>query len=425
MLDIDLIREKPEEVRKNIARRQDKEALENFDRVLKKDKIWREIKQKADHLRHRRNQISQKINKAKKLGESCSVLIKEAKEIVNELEKIEVEERKLQKEIKALLMKLPNLLHESVPSGKDEKSNKVVKKWGKPKKFNFNLKAHGELIEELGVGDFKQAAKVSGAGFVYVKGQLALLDLALQKFAIDFLTKKGYELVQPPLMLRRKAYEGAVPLDQFETVMYKIENEDIYLIATSEHSLTALHYNQILRKSELPKKYCGVSTNFRKEIGSHGVDTKGLFRMHQFNKVEQYIFCKPEDSWKMFNELLRNQEAIMQKLGIPYRIVTACTADTSYKDSKMSDIEAWFPREKTYKEITSCSNVLSYQAARSNIKYIDKKGNRNYVHTLNATGIATSRTMRAILENYQQKNGSIKIPSCLQKYTGFKVIKPK
>jgi seryl-tRNA synthetase len=207
--------------------------------------------------------------------------------------------------------------------------------------------------------------------------------------------------------------------------MYKIENEDLYLIATSEHPLTVLHYNQVLNERELPKRYCGVSSNFRKEIGSHGVDTKGLFRMHQFNKVEQYIFCKPEDSWEMFNELMKNQEAIIKKLKIPYRVVTACTADTSYKDSKMNDIEAWFPREKTYKEITSCSNVLSYQSVRSNIRYVSKKGDRSYVHTLNATGIATSRTMRAILENFQQKDGSIKIPSCLWKYTGFKIIKAK
>jgi seryl-tRNA synthetase len=248
------------------------------------------------------------------------------------------------------------------------------------------------------------------------------MELALQKFAIDLLTKKGFILTQVPLMLRRKPYEGVTDLKDFETMMYKIENEDLYLIATSEHAIAARFSNHLFKSDELSKKFVGVSSCFRKEIGSHGVDERGLFRVHQFNKVEQFIFCKPEDSWKIFEDLIKNAEEIFKKLKLPYRIVSICTGDIGTVAAKKYDLEVYMPREKTYKEVVSCSNCTSYQATRLNIKYV-KDGKKDYLHTLNSTAIATSRTLRAILENCQQKDGTVKVPSVLVPYmNGIKVL---
>jgi len=322
-------------------------------------------------------------------------------------------------------MRLPNILHSSVPKGKDDSENKTVRTWGKKPKFKFELKSHGELIESLGLADFDNAAKVSGNGFYYLLGDIALLDMALQRFAIDILIKKGYILVQPPLMLRRKPYEGVTDLNDFETMMYKIDKEDLYLIATSEHPIGARYMNKILDEEMLPEKFVGISPCFRKEIGSHGIDTKGLFRIHQFNKVEQFIFCKPEDSWKFHEELIKNAEELFKKLKLPYRIVNICTGDIGTVAAKKYDIELFMPRENKYREVVSCSNCTSYQAVRLNVKY-RKDNEKEYVHTLNSTAIATSRTIRAIIENYQQKDGSIKVPLALMPYmNGIKVIGKK
>jgi len=425
MLDIKIIRKNPQSVKKNLKKRGENEKIKWIDDLLKKDKEALKIKKQVEDSRHKRNVISLKINALKKKGKSAKKEILEAKSLPKKIESLEKKQDQLKKKAEYYLWHLPNIVHESVPIGKDESENKVIRKVGAKPKFNFSLKAHGELIEDLNVADFKVASKVSGSGFVYIKGELALLDLALQRFAIDFLLKKGFILIEPPLILRRDAYEGVVPLDQFKTMMYKIQEEDSYLIGTAEHPLTVLHSGELIKEENLPLKYIGVSPCFRKEIGSHGVDTRGLFRMHQFNKVEQYVFSKPKDSWKIFDQLLKNQEEMFQKLKILYRVIVACSGDTSFKDAKMCDLEAYFPREKMYKEITSCSNCTTYQSVRSNIKFIDKKGNKDYVHTLNATGMATSRAMRAIIENYQQKDGSIKIPSVLRKYTGFSKISSK
>jgi seryl-tRNA synthetase len=324
-------------------------------------------------------------------------------------------------------MRLPNILHESVPVGKDSSENVEVKRWGKPKRFSFELRSHGELAEALKVADFKRAAKISGTGFVYVKGALAMLDLALQRFAVDFLTRKGYLLIEPPLMMSRQAYEGVTDLADFENVMYKIEGENNYLIATSEHPMGAMYMNEVIEEAELPIRLCGISSCFRKEIGSHGVDTRGFFRMHQFNKVEQFVFCLPRDSWKMHEELQKNSEELYKKLRIPFRVVNICTGDIGTVASKKYDIEAWFPRDSNYAEVGSNSNCLSYQAVRLNIRYKKKTGEgevKDYVHTLNNTAIATSRVMRAILENYQNKDGSVTVPEVLVKYmNGIKKIK--
>jgi seryl-tRNA synthetase len=324
-------------------------------------------------------------------------------------------------------MRLPNVLHESVPVGKDDTENQEVRKWGDIPKFDFELRPHGELIEERGLANFEDAAKVSGKGFYYLIGDLALLEQALQRFAIDSLTKKKFSLVEPPFMLRREPYEGVTDLSDFENIMYKVEgeNEDLFLIATSEHPIGALMMNKVLDEKDMPIKYCGVSACFRKEIGSHGVDERGLFRVHQFNKIEQFIFCKPEDSWKLHEELIGNAEELFKKLKLPYRIVNICTGDIGIVAAKKFDLEVWMPRENEYKEAVSCSNCTSYQAVRLNIKY--KKGSdKEYIHTLNSTAIATGRALRAIIENYQQKDGSIKVPAVLVPYmNGIKVIGKK
>lgn len=424
MLDINLIREKPEIIKNDLKKRKDFEKQKWVDEVKTKDEELRKTKQKLDSLRHERNQIAQQINQAKKKKQDIKSLIKKAKTLPEKIKKSEERYNQLNKKIKFYLMRLPNILHKSVPYGKDDSENVEVKKVGKTKKPAFELKTHTEIIENLDIGDFKKASDVSGAGFHYLKNDLAQLNIALMQFAIDFLRKKGYQLFIPPLMLRRKPYEGVTDLSDFENVMYKIENEDLYLIATSEHPIAAYFMNETLNEKDLPVKIVGMSPCFRKEIGSRGVDTKGLWRTHQFWKIEQFIFCKPEDSWKYHEELQTNSEQLYKKLGIPFRVVNICTGDIGIVAAKKYDIETWFPRQKKYGEVGSNSNCTDYQARRLNIKFINKKREKQYIHTLNNTAIATSRTMVAILENFQQKNGSVKIPVVLQKYmNGLKVIK--
>ncbi|MBL7147292.1 MAG: serine--tRNA ligase [Nanoarchaeota archaeon] len=423
MLEIKLIRENPEIVKKDLQKRKEPEKLKWLEDLIKIDKESLKLKKDIDNLRHSRNTISQKINQLKKQGKSADSEIKQAKEIPTKLESLENKQKQLQEKIHYYLMRLPNISHSSVPYGKDENENKIVRKWGKLPKFNFNLKSHGEIIESLYPKSFKKGAEVSGRGFYYLIDKIALLDRALVNFAIDFMLKKKYELMYHPYVLNKKAYEGATDVNKFKDTLYKIEHEDLYLNATAEHPLEAFFSNTTFKEKELPKKVVGFAVSFRKEIGSHGIDERGLHRVHQFNKVEQFIVCKPEDSWKIHEELLKNAEELIKKLKLPYRIVNACTGDLPTTTAKMYDIEVYMPREKKYKEVGSTSNCTSYQAVRSNIKYISKKG-KDYVHTLNSTAIATSRVLRAILENYQTKEGYIKVPTVLQKYMhGLKVIK--
>jgi len=421
MLDIKFIRENPESVRKDLEKRNEKEKLEWLDDLLKIDIEYRRLLQENQGLRQRRNEITNEINKLRKQGKDFKEKIQEAKELPDKIKQSDEKIEELRDKIYYYLMRFPNILHASVPYGKDSNDNVVVRTWGKKPKFDFELKAHGELLELLGLANFDKASEVSGHGFYYLIGDIARLEMALVNFTIDFLTKKDYTLIEPPLMLRRKPYEGVTDLKDFETMMYKIEGEDLLLIATSEHPIAAMLMNEIYAGDKLPLKFVGLSPCFRKEIGSHSIDTKGLFRVHHFNKIEQFIFCKPEDSWKFHEELLKNAETIFQKLKIPYRVVNICTEDIGIVAAKKYDIEAWFPRENLYREVISCSNCTSYQATRLNIRY--RKGEeKEFVHTLNSTAVATGRTLRAIIENYQQKDGSIKIPSVLQKYMGKKVI---
>jgi len=421
MIDIRLVRENPELFRKDLEKRRDNEKLEWLEDLIKQDKEYLQILKEVEELRSKRNRLTQEVAQSKKAGKDVSKILDEAKKIPDKIKKLEDAKEQLEKSIKNYLMRLPNITHGTVPYGKDSSENVEVKKWGKLPQKKFQLVGHGELAEKLGVADFKKAAQVTGAGFYYLMGDLALLNQALCNFAVDFMVKKNYKLIVPPLMLNRKAYEGVTDLGDFESVMYKIEGEDLYMIATSEHPIASLFMNEVLTEEDMPLKMVGYSPCFRKEIGSHGVDTRGLFRVHQFWKIEQFIFCKPEDSWKHHEELIKNSEELFQALELPYRIVNICTGDIGTVAAKKYDLEVWMDKQKEYKEACSCSNCTDYQARRLNIKYGKRgSGDLKLIHTLNDTAIATSRAMVAILENNQNEDGSIDIPKVLWPYMAGK-----
>jgi len=428
MLDIKLIRENPDSVKDNLQKRGDPANLQKLDDLLDYDRRWREGLTELNGLRHERKQITTEIAVLKKQGKGAMEEIAKGKDVDVKITLLEKQVAEDEQKAHDLLMRLPNLLHESVPQGKDENDNVQTKMWGKISKFTFAPKGHIELGLELDVLDIERAGKIAGARFFYLKREGALLDLALRSFALEEMYKKGYVPIEPPFLMRRDAYEGVTALSDFEDVLYKVENEDLYLIATSEHPMAAMYMNETFKAEDLPLKLAGISTNFRKEAGAHGKDTRGIFRTHQFNKIEQFIFCKPEDSWKLHEELLSNAEDIVQKLGIPYRIVNVCTGDIGTVAAKKYDVEAWMPAQNGYREIISCSNCTDYQARRLNIKYREKEGEppKGFVHTLNSTALATGRTIVAILENYQQEDGSIIIPEALRKHmAGIAKIEPK
>lgn len=423
MLDIELIRENPEKVKEDLRKRELTGKLNRVEELKRKDEEWRDLKQETDQLKHERNVLSKKIGEKKSEGESAEEEIQQSKEISEKIESKEEKMENLKEEIDKTLMNLPNILHPSVPKGESDADNEELRKVGEPEVPDYQLLPHGEVIENLGNADFDRASKVTGAGFVYLKNDLVLLDLALVNFGMKKLTGKGYEPVEPPYMMRREPYEGTVDLSDFEDVMYKIEDEDLYLIATSEHPIAAMYKDEIISEEDLPQKFVGVSACFRREIGSHGIDTKGLFRMHQFNKIEQFIFSKPQNSWDYHEELLQNAEEILEELNIPYRVVNVCTGDIGTVAAKKYDIEAWSPRQREYIEVVSCSNCTDYQARRLNIRMGEVGGEeKETIHTLNSTALATSRTMVAILENNQLEDGTVKVPEVLQEYMGGKEV---
>ena len=417
MLDIKLIREKPDLVRENLKRRQDPEKLRMLEDFLKSDQRWRKLISDVNYLRAERNRLSLEIGKAKAEKKDTNKLMKEAEAIPEKIKNIEKEIAGLEAKNNNLLLRIPNLLHESVPYGKDDSENVEIRKWGKEPKFDFEPKSHLEILENLGMIDFERAAKVTGAGFYYLKGDAVLLDMALQRFAIENLKKKGFTTISPPLMIGRDAYEGVTDLSDFELVTYKIEGTDDYLIATSEHPMAAMMKDETILKKDLPLKFCGVSTCFRKEIGTHGKYTKGLFRVHQFNKIEQFIFSLPEDSWKWHEEIQKNSEELYQQLGIHYRVVNICTGDIGTLAAKKYDIEVWMA-DGEFRESGSNSNCTDYQARRLNVKWKEGEGKppAGFVHTLNNTALATSRTMIAIIEQFQQADGTVEIPKVLQPF---------
>ena len=427
MIDIKLIRENPKLVEQNIKRKGQNEKLVLLDKVIKLDEDWRAIKFEADNLRKNRNVISEQINQAKKNNDEkkAKEFIQKAKKIPEEIAELEQKDNKLAEEIRQIMNQLPNFFSPKVPIGKDASENVEIKKVGKHGKFNFPVKNHVELTENLGVADFEASAKVSGKGFYYLKNELAILNQALIKYARDFLGKKKYEYIETPLMLNEKSIFASMDKTAIEQSVYSIKDEDLNLIGTAEQSLLAMHSGDVINEEDLPKKYYSYSMCFRKEIGAHGINEKGLWRTHQFNKVEQFIFCKPEDSEKLYDELLKNSEEILKGLELPYRVLEICTGDLADWKFRSADLEIWRPTTKEYGEVMSLSNCTDYQARKLDIKCIDKKGNRRVLHTLNDTAMATSRILVCLLENNQQKDGSIKIPKVLWKYTNFKEIKVK
>lgn len=428
MLDIKLIREHPDIVKENLKKRKAPEKLQMLDELLQHDKKWREQLTWLNELRHKMNLATAKIAELKKAGKDTARKIEEAREIERQIKKIEKRVNENKEKIDYILMRLPNLLHESVPFGEGEADNVPIREWGDIPKFDFPVRDHIDLAFGLDIMDVERAGKVSGARFYYLKNEGVLLDLALIQFALGELVKKGYAPIEPPFMMRRRPYEGVTALSDFEEMLYKVQDEDLYLIATSEHPIAAMFMDEVLNAQDLPLKYVGISANFRKEAGAHGKDTRGIFRTHQFNKVEQFILCKPEDSWEMHEELIRNAEELAQKLGLPHQVVNVCTGDIGTVAAKKYDIETWMPAQNKYREIISCSNCTDYQARRLNIRYREKEGapTKGFVHTLNSTALATGRTMVAILGNYQQKDGSIIIPEVLRPFIGGTArIKPK
>jgi seryl-tRNA synthetase len=418
MLDIKLIRESLEYVRSNLMKRGNPENLSMLDELVETDSKWRQNLTKLNELRHRKKLVTGEVATLKKAGKDASEKLEKAKAIDKEITEIEGEVAAEEEKEHDRLMRLPNMLHESVPVGQGENDNQQVRTWGNIPMFNFPVKNHIDLALNLDMVDIERAGKVAGSRFHYLKREAVLLDMALISFAMEEMIKKGYIPIEPPYLMRREAYEGVTALGDFEDVLYKVENENLYLIATSEHPMAAMLQNEVLKEEDLPLKLAGISTCFRKEAGAHGKDTRGIFRTHQFNKIEQFIFSAPEQSWKLHEELLQNAEDLIQKLNLPYRVVNVCTGDIGTVAAKKYDIEAWMPAQNAYREIVSCSNCTDYQARRLNVRYREKEGapTKGFVHTLNSTALATGRTIVAILENYQQEDGSIIIPKTLRKF---------
>ncbi|MDC1136623.1 serine--tRNA ligase [Nitrosopumilus sp.] len=416
MLDPKLIKEKPEMIKNMLKSRVVEFDLEG---LIESDQKRREFIIKTDELRKKKNQIAITISEKKKAGQDISSILAEMKNISNELTKLDSEQEEIEKKYLKLASTIPNVVHESVPIGPDDSANKEIKKWGNIPKFDFKVKDHIDISEELNLVDLERAAKVAGARFYYLKNDLVRLNQALIHFGLDFLAQKGYSLVQPPYMINREAMEGAVIAEDFEEVIYKVEEEDLYMIGTSEHAMAAMHSKEIIEGKNIPLKYAGISPCFRKEAGAHGRDQKGIFRVHQFDKIEQFIFSKPEDSWKEHEKMLAVAEEFYQKLEIPYRVMLLSTGDIGKISAKTYDIEAWMAGQNAYREVVSCSNCLEYQARRLKIRFRDKTNeDTQYVHTLNSTLIATTRVLVAIMENFQTKDGHIRIPQVLQSYMG-------
>ena len=422
MLDMKIVRQDPEKIRKMLK---DRDVQFNLDLLLQLDEKRRELIISTDSLRNKKNEMSIKISDAKKASKDASSQIQEMQSAGQELAKLEESQHRTEADYEKLAFTLPNLLHESVPIGHDDSANKEIFKWGEVPKFDFQIKGHEELAKNLGILDLERAAKTAGARFYYLKGELVKLGYAITAFALDFLSihEKGYNLIQPPYMINRDSMAGTIITDDFEEAIYKVENQDLFLIGTSEHAIASMYGKEILDGKNLPFRYGSISPCFRKEAGAHGKDQKGIFRVHQFEKVEQFIFSKPEDSWKLQEEMLENAKELYRQLEIPYRVVLLSSGDMGKVSARTFDIEAWIAEQNTYREIGSISNCLDYQARRLKIRFRDKTNeDTQYVHTLNGTLVAIERTMVAIMENNQTKDGHIKIPTVLQKYFGQKVI---
>jgi len=394
--------------------------------ILGLDEERRSILKTIQELRHRRNLAAEKIAAAKKRGEKTDQILLEMQEVNKKIEELESRLTEVENKLETLLKTAPNPPHESVPDGETEEDNVVVRSWGEPRKGDW-MRDHVDVLSALGLADLETAAKVAGARFYYLFDDIVLLNWALVQYGLDFLKGKGFRLVQPPYMLTRRIMEGVVSFQDFEDMLYKVEGEDLYLIGTAEHPLAGLHAGEILDGRKLPLRYAGISPCFRKEAGAHGKDTKGIFRVHQFEKVEQFSFTKPSQSWTEHEFLISNAEELYRSLGLPYRVVNICVGELGPVAAKKYDLEVWMPAQNKYREVVSCSNCTDYQAVGLGIRYREAPHveETDYVHTLNSTLIATERTIVAILENYQTRDGAVEIPEPLQPYLhGQRIIRP-
>jgi seryl-tRNA synthetase len=417
MLDPRILKEKPEVVREMLKKRN----IEDFplDELMMLHKRRGELIITGQELRQKKNLLSETIASKKRSKQDASSELAEMKQVSALLGQMEAEAIQVEEKFKELMMALPNLLNEGVPVGMDEKDNVVVRQDRSIKKLNFKPKDHIDLATTLDLVDLGRAAKVSGARFYFLKNELVKMNQALVNFALDFLSQHSYTLIQPPYMIRKEPMAGAVILSDFQDVIYKIEEHDLYMIGTSEHAIASMHMHEILDGKKLPIRYAGFSSCFRKEAGAHGKDMKGIFRVHQFEKVEQFVYCRPEETWSEHERMLALSEEFFRQLGIPYRVLLLCSGDTGKISAKTYDIEAWMAGQNAYREIVSCSNCLDYQARRLGIRFRDRTNEETrLVHTLNSTLVATERTIVAILENFQTLQGTVEVPKVLQKYMG-------
>jgi len=423
MLDIKLFREKPDLIRGSEKMRfKDPKVV---DQVIKIDNQWRKTIHGMEKLKAERNKVSKEINALKKAGKSVTSKIKSMQQVAQKIKDMQIKADSLIVKRDKIRYLVGNILHKSVPISKTEDGNKLVRKKGRVPKFKFPVKHQVDLLLDLDLADFDKAAKVSGSRFYYLKNELVILNFAILRYAMDMLTKQGFTPMWTPVLMRHEPMKAAAELSDFEEQLYKIQDEDLYLIATSEQTLATFHMNDVFNWKDLPKAYTAYSSCFRKEAGSHGKDTKGIFRVHQFDKIEQYVFCHPDESWKWHEKMIKITEDIMKGLEIPYQVVNVASGEMNDNGAKKYDIEGWFPAQNKYRELCSGTNVTDYQARKVNVKFDDRDGRRKIVHTLNCTAVASERTMACLLENQQQKDGSVKIPRALWKYTGFKVIKSK
>lgn len=414
MLEMKVFRESPEKIFEDLKKRNLPKDIALT--VIELDNEWRKLIEEGNNLRAKRNSISKNIGELKKKGQDFSGVLKEMATLKKQLNQNETDTEMALKLRDSKRMIVPNILVDEVPIGDDENGNVEISTYGIINGRKEWL-SHQDVLEKINGADLKRASKIAGRRFYFLTGDLARLELALVNFAVDTLCEKGYSLTTPPFLMNREAYEGVVDLSDFEEVMYKIDEHDLYLIATSEHPITARFKNEIIELKEGPLKYAGISTNFRKEVGAHGISDRGIWRVHQFTKVEQVILCKPEDSEKMHKEILNNAIHIFEKLEIPFRVIDICTGDIGTVAARKYDIEAWMPSTNKWKEVVSASNCKSYQSVRLNMRYRTNEGT-NFPHTLNSTAVATTRALAAILENHQTEDGDVIIPKALRKWMG-------
>jgi len=425
MLDIKIIRETPQLAKNDLMKRGDQEKVAWIDQILDHDRKKRELIVQIDKLRHLRNVVTDEIAEIQRRGEDASAKIVEAKSIPGKIKELEIELTASDEKVNWFLHRLPNFMHETVPVGKDENDNVQLRTWGEKPKFDFNPSDHIDIGLRLNLIDIERAAKVSGARFYYLKNDAVILEVALVRMVLDILRSEGFTLVIPPVLVKEAAMFGAGFLPLGEEDIYWIKGEDSCLVGTSEVPLAAMHMDEILDESSLPLHYAGFSTCFRTEAGAHGRDTKGIFRVHQFEKVEMFKFVKPEESWHEHEKMIQTVERIYQRLNLHYRIVNICSGELGVTAAKKYDLEVWLPGQGKYREIVSCSNCTDYQARRLNVRFRKNPNDRpTFVHTLNSTAMAIGRTLVAIMENYQTKDGAVIVPEALMPYAGINRIDP-